>query len=75
MLTVFFSEIPVVDTATALASDAKQFSKFFHGMLKRGVYLPPSQYEAAFLSTEHSESVLEKIASAAKEVFQEMSRS
>lgn len=75
MLTVFFSEVPVVDTATALASDAKQFSKFFHGMLKRGIYLPPSQYEAAFLSTEHSESVLEKIASAAKEVFQEMSRS
>lgn len=72
MLTVFFSENPVTDTTTALASNAKLFSKFFHGMLKRGIYLPPSQYEAAFLSTTHDDLILQKIVSAASEVFQEM---
>lgn len=74
MLTVFFSENPVTDTTTALASNAKLFSKFFHGMLKRGIYLPPSQYEAAFLSTTHDDMILQKIVSAASEVFQEMKR-
>lgn len=74
MLTVFFSENPVTDTTTALASNAKLFSKFFHGMLKRGIYLPPSQYEAAFLSTTHDDFILQKIVSAASEVFQEMKR-
>lgn len=74
MLTVFFSENPVTDTTTALASNAKLFSKFFHGMLKRGIYLPPSQYEAAFLSTTHDDLILQKIVSAASEVFQEMKR-
>lgn len=74
MLTVFFSENPVTDTTTALASNAKLFSKFFHGMLKRGIYLPPSQYEAAFLSTTHDDLILQKIVSAASEVFQEMQR-
>lgn len=74
MLTVFFSENPVTDTTTALASNAKLFSNFFHGMLKRGIYLPPSQYEAAFLSTTHDDLILQKIVSAASEVFQEMKR-
>ena len=74
MLTVFFSENLVTDTTTALASNAKLFSKFFHGMLKRGIYLPPSQYEAAFLSTTHDDLILQKIVSAASEVFQEMKR-
>ena len=51
---LFFTREPVVDLATAQTADLKMFAKFFHAMLERGVYLAPSQFEAAFLSTEHS---------------------
>jgi glutamate-1-semialdehyde 2,1-aminomutase len=50
MLTFFFQEGPVVDWDTASKSDTARFARFFRGMLERGVYLPCSQYEAAFLS-------------------------
>jgi glutamate-1-semialdehyde 2,1-aminomutase len=50
MLTFFFQEGPVVDWDTASKSDTGRFARFFRGMLERGVYLPCSQYEAAFLS-------------------------
>jgi glutamate-1-semialdehyde 2,1-aminomutase len=53
MFAVFFTATPVRDYATALASDAKLFGRFFHGCLERGVFLPPSAYETAFLSTAH----------------------
>jgi glutamate-1-semialdehyde 2,1-aminomutase len=53
MFSLFFNEHPVVDMATALASDAKLFARFFHACLEDGVYLPPSAYEAWFLSTAH----------------------
>jgi glutamate-1-semialdehyde 2,1-aminomutase len=53
MFAVFFTATPVRDYATALISDAKLFSRFFHGCLERGAYLPPSAYETAFLSTAH----------------------
>ena len=53
MFAVFFTATPVRDYATALKSDAKLFAKFFHACLDRGVYLPPSAYETAFLSTAH----------------------
>jgi glutamate-1-semialdehyde 2,1-aminomutase len=53
MFAVFFTAKPVRDYATALKSDAKLFARFFHGCLERGVYLPPSAYETAFLSTAH----------------------
>jgi glutamate-1-semialdehyde 2,1-aminomutase len=53
MFSLFFNEHPVVDMATALASDAKLFARFFHACLEGGVYLPPSAYEAWFLSTAH----------------------
>jgi glutamate-1-semialdehyde 2,1-aminomutase len=53
MFAVFFNAKPVRDYATALRSDARLFARFFHGCLERGVYLPPSAYETAFLSTAH----------------------
>lgn len=69
MITVFFSDKPVIDTTTALACDAKMFAKFFHGMLERGVYFPPSQYETAFLSIMHTDELLDSVVEKAREVF------
>jgi glutamate-1-semialdehyde 2,1-aminomutase len=53
MFCLFFAAAPVRDYAGALTSDAKLFARFFHGCLDAGVYLPPSAYETAFLSTAH----------------------
>jgi glutamate-1-semialdehyde 2,1-aminomutase len=50
MLSVHFSKQPVIDFATASAAENSLFNKFFHAMLKRGVYLPPSAFETWFLS-------------------------
>lgn len=72
MITPFFSENPVIDTASALSANASLFSSFFRGMLERGIYLPPSQYEAAFLSTTHQKDILNNIVKAAAEVFEEI---
>ncbi|HOU50049.1 MAG TPA: glutamate-1-semialdehyde 2,1-aminomutase [Smithella sp.] len=55
MFTVFFQEGPVYDYETAKKSDTKMFARYFHGMLKNGVWMAPSQFEAAFLSFAHSD--------------------
>jgi glutamate-1-semialdehyde 2,1-aminomutase len=55
MLTVFFTEGPVRTFAEARRTDTELFKRFFHGLLSRGVYWPPSNFEAAFLSTAHGE--------------------
>ncbi len=55
MFTVFFAGGPVTDYVSALKSDTRRYARFFRGMLAAGVYLPPSQFEACFLSTEHKE--------------------
>ncbi len=73
MLTVFFSDEHVADYATAAACDSERYAAFFHGMLKRGVYLPPSQFEAMFISTAHSDSHLERICETAKFCLHEIS--
>ncbi|MDI6870142.1 MAG: glutamate-1-semialdehyde 2,1-aminomutase [Bacillota bacterium] len=72
MFTLFFTEKPVTDFASATAADTEAFATFFQGMLRRGVYLPPSQFEAAFLSTAHSEADLELTITAAREALAEM---
>ena len=69
MLTVFFSEDPVTDLETAKASDTARFARFFHEMLERGVYLPPSQFEAWMLSLAHSEDDIVMTVEAALESF------
>jgi len=69
MFTWFLTAGPVTDWTTASKSDAKQFGKFFHGMLDAGVYLPPAQYEAAFLSAAHSEGDIQQTVTAARDAF------
>jgi glutamate-1-semialdehyde 2,1-aminomutase len=69
MFTYFFTERPVVDWDSAKRSDTEQFKRFFHFMLDRGVYLAPSQFEAAFLSSAHSDKDIEDTVAAAKEFF------
>jgi glutamate-1-semialdehyde 2,1-aminomutase len=69
MITVFFCAGPVTDYASAKASDTKRFGRFFHAMLERGFYLPPAQFEAAFVSLAHGESDIDATAAAAAEAF------
>jgi len=71
MFTVFFCRGPVIDYASAKASDTARFARFFHGMLRRGVYLPPAQFEAAFVSLAHTELDLGATVRAAGEAFAE----
>ena len=70
MVSLFFTGGPVTDFGSAAASDAGAFKDFFWHMLSRGVYLAPSQYEAGFLSTAHSEEDLRKTFEAAHEWFE-----
>jgi glutamate-1-semialdehyde 2,1-aminomutase len=59
----------VSNFAEATASDAAAFGKFFHAMLEGGVYLPPSQYEAWFVSLAHTDRVIEETIEAAERAF------
>jgi len=72
MLTGFFTVGPVVDYATATAADTKRYARFFHAMLARGVYLAPSQFEAAFVSTAHDESLVDRTVAAAAAAMREV---
>jgi glutamate-1-semialdehyde 2,1-aminomutase len=70
MFTFFFAEGPVTDWESARRSDTARFGRFFRAMLERGVYLPPSQFEAAFVSAAHSEDDIRRTAAAARDAFQ-----
>jgi len=74
MLTAFFSDGPVTDYASARRADTARYARFFHGMLERGVYLAPSQFEAAFVSLAHSEQDLETAARACREAMESLAR-
>jgi glutamate-1-semialdehyde 2,1-aminomutase len=65
MFTLFFSDKPVKDYSDARGCDVKRFSRYFTRMLKAGVYLPPSQFEAAFVSAAHTAKDVEKTLDAA----------
>jgi glutamate-1-semialdehyde 2,1-aminomutase len=69
MLTAFFSEKPVFDAASARACSTKRFAAFHHALLENGVYFPPSQFEAAFLSTAHTQDDVDLTLRAAKAAF------
>jgi len=69
MVTMFFTATPVVDYATAKTSDTARFGAFFRGMREAGVFLPPSQYEAMFVSLAHTDEDLAKVIAAAKTVL------
>jgi glutamate-1-semialdehyde 2,1-aminomutase len=60
MMCMFFTEKPVNDFKSALASDTDLYGKYFHEMLNRGIYLAPAQFEALFVSTAHSKEDLDK---------------
>jgi glutamate-1-semialdehyde 2,1-aminomutase len=74
MLTVFFSEKPVFDAQSARAASTRRFGRFFHVLLENGVYFPPSQFEAAFLSTAHGDDDVEHTLRAAKVAFAEVAK-
>ena len=69
MFTWFFTPGPVTDWNSAAKSDTEAFGRFFRAMLENGVYLPPSQFEAAFLSAAHAEEDLQQTIAAAKQAF------
>jgi glutamate-1-semialdehyde 2,1-aminomutase len=59
MFTLFFTEQEVTDYPSAKSSDTRRFARYFNAMLEQGIYLPPSQFEAAFLSAVHSPTDIE----------------
>jgi glutamate-1-semialdehyde 2,1-aminomutase len=67
MFTLFFTDCPVTDYESAKRSDTVRFARYFHAMLERGIYLPPSQFEAAFVSAAHSEQDIQRTAAAIRE--------
>ncbi len=69
MFTIFFTDQPVTDWESAKQCDTARFAKFFHFMLERGVYLAPSQFEAAFISAAHSDQDIRQTVDAAREFF------
>lgn len=69
MWTLFFNAHPVTDYASAAQSDTARFGKFFHAMLDRGIYLPPSQFESAFISSAHTEEDIDQTVQAAREAL------
>jgi glutamate-1-semialdehyde 2,1-aminomutase len=69
MFTWFFQPGPVTDWDSAAKSNIESFGKFFRSILDQGVYLPPSQYEAAFLSATHTEEDVRRTIEAAKQAF------
>jgi glutamate-1-semialdehyde 2,1-aminomutase len=66
MLTLFFCAGPVTDYATAKTADTARFGSFFRKMREAGVFLPPSQFEAMFVSLAHTDDDIDQIVSAAR---------
>jgi glutamate-1-semialdehyde 2,1-aminomutase len=69
MFTLFFTGRDVTDFESAKSCDSGRFNRFFHRMLSQGVYLPPSQFEAAFISAAHTDADIERTISAAKKAL------
>ena len=72
VLTLFFTDGEVTNFESASRSDRERFGRFFHGMLERGVYLPPSQFEAWFVSLAHTQEEIEATVDAAREVLTDL---
>jgi glutamate-1-semialdehyde 2,1-aminomutase len=73
MFTLFFADAPVTDYATAREADTERYARYFRAMLERGVYLPPSQFEACMLSLAHTDEDIEATLAAAEAAFAELS--
>lgn len=74
LLTPFFTTQPVRDFASATSASAEQYGRFFRGMLERGVYPPPSQFEAWFLSAAHTSRAVDKTIAAARGAFADVAK-
>jgi glutamate-1-semialdehyde 2,1-aminomutase len=72
MLGVFFAEGPVRNFADAQAADHKKFARFFQAMMRRGVWLPPSGYEAMFVSAAHDVAIIDEIVAKAADAMREI---
>jgi glutamate-1-semialdehyde 2,1-aminomutase len=70
--TLFFARGPVTDFAAARRSDTARYATFFHALLARGIFLPPAQFEAWFLSTAHTDADLRRTARAVGEALREI---
>jgi glutamate-1-semialdehyde 2,1-aminomutase len=70
LMTLFFTGAPVYDYASARQADAQRYARFFHALLDRGIYLPPSQYEAMFVSAAHTEGDIEGTLAAIDEALE-----
>src|ERR1044071_7105054 len=75
MWTSFFTSEPVVDWDSANKCDRQRYGKFFHAMLDEGVYLAPSQFEAAFVNLAHTDEIIEQTLEAARKAFRQLSTS
>jgi glutamate-1-semialdehyde 2,1-aminomutase len=71
MFTLFFTDKPVTDYDTAKQSDTKRFGAYFQAMLRQGIYLAPSQFEAMFVSTAIDNGIIDRILAASKTALQE----
>jgi glutamate-1-semialdehyde 2,1-aminomutase len=69
LMTLFFSDAPVIDYASARKADTALFGRYFHAMLEAGVYLPPSQFEAMFVSAAHSDADIDATIAAAEQAL------
>jgi glutamate-1-semialdehyde 2,1-aminomutase len=74
LLTPFFTDRPVRDYASATAADTNRYGEFFRGMIRRGIYPPPSQFEAWFLSSAHTRKDVDKTIAAARGAMREITR-
>jgi glutamate-1-semialdehyde 2,1-aminomutase len=72
MWTLFFNNAPVVDLVSVQRSNAPLYATFFHQLLDRGVYMPPSAFEAAFITTAHSKAILKKALAAIEKTFKKL---
>ena len=72
MLTIFFTAQEVIDYSTACSSDRKLYASYFHEMLRKGIYLPPSQFEAQFLSLAHGDEEIETTIVAVRQAFSKL---
>jgi glutamate-1-semialdehyde 2,1-aminomutase len=74
LLTPFFTSSPVYDYQSALGADTAAYATFFRGMLKRGVYPPPSQFEAWFLSAAHTDTQVRNTIAAARGAMKDVAK-
>jgi glutamate-1-semialdehyde 2,1-aminomutase len=74
LLTMFLGPDHVRDADEARTSDSAKFARFFHGMIDRGINIPPSQFEAMFLSTAHTDADIDRTIAAANESLRDLAK-